>query len=794
MASLLALLSQQTPNLQTRKGLIVTGVQNDFVSPEGKLFSCEGSNSSLPSFVKRLHQLVPTFRELGGDVIWVRTEYEADREINADGDNGDAVIAGPTSSVLADQGSRRKAGRDVRASSKRLSMTNGAASEDEELFLTKTSNRAPCCIRDSWGADYPESVKPLIDRSKDIQVTKTYYSAFGSTSLLLTLRSRLITELFLCGCNTNLSVFATAMDAARYGIKITLVEDCLGYRKKERHDEAIRQLVNVMGASVVSTAKAINILQSPPEEEDAEESGDDEGDENEGKGESDAFPHDDGLITVDSDEDDDGEDFAIPQVRLTRLPNHLLSLRYRTLRSQDAAASQQTKTATEHAKSASSRLPSTELGAIEGDSPDNGLGEFVGGGQPDVESTFDRGAGNSSIKRDPVVTAGVVQAPLNAEASQNLARESSEKPTRKSELPWLQLSLSKTPSSPQSDPTPGRSSHPGLSAMSSACNLPQSTVDEYERMMKRTYLEAAARTNHDRSTPLFGEENESDSAGSRIYYDLLPTALAGQIFEKINIEVQWQRMHHLTGEVPRLVCCQASTDSAGDKPVYRHPSDQTMPVEPWTPAVNTVRKAAEELVGHPLNHVLIQLYRGGTDFISEHSDKTLDIAKGSNIVNVSFGAQRKMKLRTKRGVQPVPDSPASTSTRPERKGYTVTMPHNSMIKMSLETNAEYLHGIKPDKRLLQERSDAEKAYEGQRISLTFRHIATFLDKDEKLIWGQGALGKTREDAQAVVNGDVDESAKLVRAFAAENAASHIDWDSVYGEGNNVLHLKAAEQK
>ncbi|KAF2767344.1 Isochorismatase hydrolase [Teratosphaeria nubilosa] len=762
MASLLALLSQQTPNLQTRKGLIVTGVQNDFVSPEGKLFSCESSNNSLPLFVKRLHELVPTFRELGGDVIWVRTEYEADREINADGDNGDAVIAGPITPVAADRGSQGKAGRDVTASSKRWK-ANEAASDDEELFLTRTARREPCCIRGSWGAEYPESVKPLIDKSKDMQVTKTYYSVFGSTSLLLSLRSRLITELFVCGCNTNLSVFATAMDAARYGIKITLVEDCLGYRKKERHDEAIRQLVDVMGASVVSTAKAIDILRSPPEE--------DESDEDEREREGDAFPDDDGLITAESDEDDDGEDFAIPQVRLTRLPNHLLSLRYRTLRSQDAAASQQTKTAIEPAKPASSRRSSTELCAVRGDSPDNGLGGQVGGGQPDVESMFDRDAGDSSIKHNPRETAEVAQVTLNAEASQKLARESSEKDTRKS-----------------------RSSHPGLSAMSSACNLSQSTVDEYEHVMKRANLGAAGRTNQERSTPLFGEENESDSASSRIYYDLLPPAMADLIFEKLNIEVQWQRMHHLTGEVPRLVCCQASINSAGDKPVYRHPSDQTMPVEPWTPTVDTVRKAAEKLVGHQLNHVLIQLYRGGTDFISEHSDKTLDIAKDSNIVNVSFGAQRKMKLRTKRGVQPVSDSPASSSTRPERKGYTVTMPHNSMIKMSLETNAEYLHGIKPDKRLLHEKSDAENASEGQRISLTFRHIATFLDKDQNVIWGQGALGKTREDARAVVNGDADESAKLVKAFAAENAASNVDWDSVYGKGSNVLHLKASEKE
>ncbi|KAI7051783.1 hypothetical protein KC362_g21 [Hortaea werneckii] len=95
--------------------------------------------------------------------------------------------------------------------------------------------------------------------------------------------------------------------------------------------------------------------------------------------------------------------------------------------------------------------------------------------------------------------------------------------------------------------------------------------------------------------------------------------------------------------------------------------------------------------------------------------------------------------------------------------------------MSLETNAEFLHGINPDKRPSVEFTDAEKAYDGHRISLTFRHISTFLSKDEKLIWGQGATGKFKDDARPVVNGNPEESEKLVKAFGAENQASSIDW-------------------
>jgi len=289
-----------------------------------------------------------------------------------------------------------------------------------------------------------------------------------------------------------------------------------------------------------------------------------------------------------------------------------------------------------------------------------------------------------------------------------------------------------------------------------------------------------------RGIPLFGGDKASESAGSRIMYNLLPAELSVVVFEKLNAEVQWQRMYHQTGEVPRLVCCQGTIGDDGTMPVYRHPSDQTLPLQPWSPTVEAIRKAAEDAVGHSLNHALIQLYRGGTDYISEHSDKTLDIMKGSSIVNVSFGAQRTMRLRAKRGATA---GAGDTPTPLQRTTNRVPLPHNSMLTMSLRTNAEYLHGIQPDKRPGVEFTDAEKAFDGQRISLTFRSIATFLTAGEGAIWGQGATCKDKDGAKPVVNGDAAESERLVRAFGAENAASSIDWDTVYGEGIDVLHLR-----
>ncbi|KAK1070946.1 hypothetical protein LTR33_010552 [Friedmanniomyces endolithicus] len=782
MASLSAQLSQQGTTLQTRKGLILLGLQNDFLSPEGKL-----PVSTKSGFLDRVKQLVPSFRDFG-DIIWVRSEFEANRKSHDADDSGDTVIAG--ASATADdgksvkEGSKRCANDDTSTCVKRIKATD-IEEDDPELFLTRTSTREPCCLRGTWGAEHPPDVRALVDITKDMQVVKHHYSAFGSGRLLSTLRSRLITELYVCGCNTNLSVFATAMDAARHGIQITLIEDCLGFRKKDRHDEAIRQLVEIMAADVMTSAKVIDVLKNPPEYEEEEEEDDvDESDEDEyaahdlaqlnmshrpynyeltGKPSSLDMAT---VLDVDSDEDEE-EDMELPQraePECSHTPNA------GTVRADDILAARPAESQGVRASTAGSVQSQVEL-ARHG-------GGLIGldGGEGESDANADVGAATPSTDElRPSVLAGACTSPtLLQQNDSSHERGDSDKPTIAENLrPFAVKTLSATtPSTHGSQPSPSREG----AQMEGKDTLPKALQDQ----------------------PLFGEDKEVESAGSRISYNLLPPEVSESVFTQLNSEVQWQRMHHQTGEVPRLVCCQGTIAKDGSMPVYRHPSDETLPLHPWSPTVETVRQAAELAVGHPLNHALIQLYRGGTDYISEHSDKTLDIMKGSSIVNVSFGAQRTMRLRTKRGAAVTAPATGSSSTTDRsssptqppspRTTYRVPMPHNSMLTMTLRTNAEYLHGINADKRPAVEFSEAEKAYKGQRISLTFRQIATFLDAEGKTIWPQGAVGKTRESARPVVSGNEVESERLVRAFGAENAASGIEWGAVYGEGSDVLHL------
>ncbi|KAJ6603687.1 hypothetical protein B0H10DRAFT_2167222 [Mycena sp. CBHHK59/15] len=275
---------------------------------------------------------------------------------------------------------------------------------------------------------------------------------------------------------------------------------------------------------------------------------------------------------------------------------------------------------------------------------------------------------------------------------------------------------------------------------------------------------------------------------SYLSLDVVPGDLSDVAFERMRNEVKWDVMRHRGGEVPRLVAVEGELGPDGSFPVYRHPADESPPLHPFTPTVAAIRDHVQRVLQQPVNHVLIQLYRSGTDYISEHSDKTIDVVRGSHIVNVSLGAQRTMMLRLKKDQR---DPPPVDGTPPPRQTQRIPLPHNSMFVLGPVTNARWLHGINPDKRFLTLKSEAEMREEGERISLTFRHIGTFLSADQQYIWGQGARGKTREAAGRVVHGS-EESAALICAFGAENHMSDFDWDANYGAGFDVVNFKEKE--
>jgi len=286
------------------------------------------------------------------------------------------------------------------------------------------------------------------------------------------------------------------------------------------------------------------------------------------------------------------------------------------------------------------------------------------------------------------------------------------------------------------------------------------------------------------NTHLLATSDKLGEGDSYIVLDFLPKELADAALQNVREEVQWHTMYHRGGAVPRLVAVQGQLNEDGSYPIYRHPADESPRLLPFSPTVERIRQHVQRVLNQPVNHVLIQHYRTGADYISEHSDKTIDVVRGSKIVNVSLGAQRTMTLRTKKDAKKGADEIRSLQRIP--------LPHNSMFVMGLETNMRWLHAIRADKRPEKDKSDAELFANGERISLTFRHIGTFLTQGEDRIYGQGARGKTPEEACPVRYGG-SEAEQLLIAFGDENHSSEFDWDASYGEGSDVLHFTVSKK-
>ncbi|OCL10084.1 hypothetical protein AOQ84DRAFT_289986 [Glonium stellatum] len=836
MTSFLDLLKEKQPQFQTHQALLVLGLQNDFVRPDGKL-----PVDTPFGFIDRIKAFVPSFRDNAGDVIWIKTNFEEEWPVNHPSGDGDTVLLEHVDGLdsSTDDSGDELAAKDLmprasssrsnrhkqralellkRVSARKRTVARAASpsrAEEDELFLSKASKKGPCCLEDSVGAKFPEDILSCIKESGDAVVETTHYSAFNSTPLLAMLRSKLITELYICGCMTNISVFATAIDAVRHGLSINLIEDCLGYRKQVRHEEALKKMVELMGAQVFSSMDLASDLSKTPETTtNLSEGSKDTDDLNKL---IDNLRLHDKLKTTEEEK---------PRPTVGETPSIALNGRIRTFSDASVAESSETKGSANTSLSDEQFAEKLSQGAPGSQDPEP---------QPQnlVKSKIRmRARGDKEKKADEKAKA---ESSRKAESSQKAPAETSEKsanhsekPIKPYEPPARPTTITKAGSSDKLKETPSKReqrlkssiSQPSLSTSSSSSkdkdsklrlSLGRSVKTESSAISKpqpeKISSESPSPSNPPQKMgkktqslatfPVMGPGDSIAEGDSRIVYDFLPQTLCYPksskkplkdiVFHQLYNEVRWQKMYHAQGEVPRLVCVQGEFGPDGSMPVYRHPSDQSLPLLHFSPTVQLIREQVQKIVKHPVNHVLIQLYRSGQDYISEHSDKTLDIIRGSNIVNVSFGAERTMRLRTKKSAksEQVSNEAGSSGRSTQR----VAMPHNSMFVLGEDSNMRWLHGINADKRLAAERSEAEKAFSGMRISLTFRNIGTFLDNDSRLIWGQGATSKDRANANDVINDDEERTEEIIHAFGKENHSTEFDWKAVYGAGFDVLHFR-----
>ena len=135
------------------------------------------------------------------------------------------------------------------------------------------------------------------------------------------------------------------------------------------------------------------------------------------------------------------------------------------------------------------------------------------------------------------------------------------------------------------------------------------------------------------------------------------------------------------------------------EPFYRYAADTPM-VEGWQGTVlEEVQGYVKDDLDQVCNHVVVNQYRGGEDYIGFHHDKSKTFEEGSSVLTISLGASRILRLKRVKG---------------EGKGkiVNVKLNHGSMFVLGPETNRNWKHSIVQKKGL-----------KGRRVSLTYRAIA-----------------------------------------------------------------------
>ncbi|MCA1245436.1 alpha-ketoglutarate-dependent dioxygenase AlkB [Massilia sp. MS-15] len=131
----------------------------------------------------------------------------------------------------------------------------------------------------------------------------------------------------------------------------------------------------------------------------------------------------------------------------------------------------------------------------------------------------------------------------------------------------------------------------------------------------------------------------------------------------------------------------------GDKG-YRYAGLALAPL-PFTPLLDTLRRAAQAATGHVYNSVLLNYYRDGRDSMGMHSDDEPELGPEPAIASLSFGATRTFILRHRRSGETLK----------------LALTDGSLLFMGGALQANWLHGINKTSKPL-----------GARINLTFRNI------------------------------------------------------------------------
>jgi len=145
-------------------------------------------------------------------------------------------------------------------------------------------------------------------------------------------------------------------------------------------------------------------------------------------------------------------------------------------------------------------------------------------------------------------------------------------------------------------------------------------------------------------------------------------------------------------------------------------------------AMKRLLEYINEFFGSRFNAVLVNCYKNGDDYISDHSDNEAGLDAKAGVVIVSAGGERTMHFKRAKN--------ASSGAMAFLKGpFKVELKNGSVVAMQgPEFQRSYTHGIPP-----------EKTRNQPRWSFTFRHHVPGIDESDKI----ASAKKTMEKIDAI---------------------------------------------
>ena len=184
--------------------------------------------------------------------------------------------------------------------------------------------------------------------------------------------------------------------------------------------------------------------------------------------------------------------------------------------------------------------------------------------------------------------------------------------------------------------------------------------------------------------------------GFELLHRFFPVENSDRLLDSLINQIQWKqntiRFYGKESPVPRLEAWY------GDPGMSYSYSGIRMDPLPWTEDLLEIKKIIEPVSMTTFNSVLINFYRDGKDRVAWHSDDEKELGKKPIIGSVSFGAERKFKLRHKKYRE--------NGLRSE-----IMLKHGSFLLMSGSTQSHWAHEIPRTAKPL-----------GPRVNLTYRKI------------------------------------------------------------------------